>query len=67
MYRNQLPDRAQEEYSGLMRNQRIVQQSNGCELANRDIEGNPETGPWGRRGSMPGVTGLQYRVVRLET
>ena len=66
MYRNQSPDRVQEEDNGLMRTKRIVQQSNNREPANRDIEDNPETGPWGRRGSIPGVTGLKYRVVRLE-
>ena len=47
--------------------QRVVHQSNGREPANRDIRANPETGPWDRQGSMPGVTGLKYRVDRLET
>ena len=64
VYRNQSPDRVQED-NGLMRTKRI-QQSNNRDPANRDIEDNPETGLRGRRGSMPGVTRLKYRVVRLE-
>ena len=52
----------------LMRqNHRMVKQSNGHEPANGNVRENPKSGPWDRRGSRPGVTGLKYRVDRLES
>ena len=37
------------------------------EPANENVQGNPSSGPRDRRGSIPGVTGLKYQGVRLES
>ena len=42
-------------------------QSRGREPVNRDVVGNPKSGPLGRRGSLPGDTGLKYRIIGLES
>ena len=42
-------------------------QSNVSEPANENVQDNPSSGPRDRRGSIPGVTGLKYQGVRLES
>ena len=44
-----------------------MQQPRGCEPVNRDVVGNPKSGPLGRRGSLPGDAGMKYRIVGLES
>ena len=57
----------QEKDNGIFITKGMVKQSKSHGPVNRYVGEFPRTGPLGRRGSMPGDTGLRYRDVGLET